>query len=450
MHDVKTTIVFQKNWEAKDNYRYIINSGSSRSSKTHSLIQLIYLYALQNPGKKISVFRDTKQICKQTVFEDMKKIYPLMPLFKSVELNVTESIFKFKNKSAIHIEGTDDPIKMHGYHSDVLWFNESNSISKDTFDQLDMRCKGFILLDYNPSTTHFVEDLVKKDTALLIKSTWRDNPFIPEEQKIKILSYQSLKKFSLVVSGKMTEQEANNYNIIINPSDLSTGKIAELSRCIENEYNRTANDFNYDVYSEGLKAERPNRIFKWEEIPLSKYQEIDTKEYYATDWGLVDNWAILKAKYYDGALYLHELNYSSENDIRGRLTDTERAQIGTADEGMVSWMFGKLAIPYNAEIVCDNNRKMKIMALRNSGWEYAIGVQKGPGSIIDGIGILLNMPIYFTSESKNIKHEQENYSRKVDRYGVVLEEPEDFENHCIDSVRYIAIYLQNEGVIKKV
>jgi phage terminase large subunit len=195
---MKATPVFSKNWQSAHatnddgsrKYRYIINSGSSRSSKTYSIIQLFYLYALQNPNKKLSVFRDTKQICKQTVFEDMKKAFPSMAGYSKLTLNVTESIFKFPNGSAIHIEGTDDEVKIHGYHCDVLWINEGYSISKNTFDQLDMRCKDFVLLDLNPRQSHWSEDIAKAPNAIVLHSTWRDNAFIPIEQKIKILSYQ--------------------------------------------------------------------------------------------------------------------------------------------------------------------------------------------------------------------------------------------------------------------
>jgi phage terminase large subunit len=76
--------------------------------------------------------------------------------------------------------------------------------------------------------------------------------------------------------------------------------------------------------------------------------------------------------------------------------------------------------------------------------------QKPKGSILDGIDLLDNLNVYYTKSSVNLAHEQENYSRKVDRYGIVLEEPEDKDNHLMDCVRYIATHLQSEGILIKV
>jgi hypothetical protein len=223
----------------------------------------------------------------------------------------------------------------------------------------------------------------------------------------------------------------------------------ELSRCRENEEKKSADTFKWQVYGLGLKSERPNRIFKWEEIPDHVYKNLDTKIYYGVDWGTVDPWGVVEAKYYDGALYLHERNYLSENKIREKLTPVELQQINNQEEGIVTFMFNKLAIDKKCVVVCDNNRLLKIAALRRAGWS-AIPAIKTPGSIIDGIDLLNNLKVYFTASSTNLKYEQENYSRKIDRYGIVLEEPEDTDNHQIDPVRYIALYLQYIGIIKKI
>jgi phage terminase large subunit len=436
-NNIQVTQVFNKNWQAatetiagKRKYRYIVNSGSSRSSKTYSLLQLFYLYAYTNPNKKLSVFRETKKNCKATVFEDMKKAFPSMPGYRSVVLNITESIFKFANGSTIHIEGTDDSVKVHGYHCDVLWLNEPYTIGKDTFDQLDMRCADFVLMDINPRQAHWSEALVKDGRAKLIHSTFKDNPFCPIEQRAKILSYQPLKHSEIVESKLLTEETARHYDTAANSSGFTDKQINELARCRLNEAKNSADSFNWNVYALGLKAEQPNRIFKWDEIPEHEYHSLNVDKYYGVDWGTADPWAIVEAKYYDGGLYLHELNYLSENQIREKLTHTELQNITAQDEGIVSFMFNKLGIDNERPIVCDSNRPTKIAMLRRCGWSQATSANKAKGSIIDGIDLLKNLKVYYTHTSLNIKYEQENYRRKLDSNNVVLDEPEDCDNHC--------------------
>ncbi len=131
------------------------------------------------------------------------------------------------------------------------------------------------------------------------------------------------------------------------------------------------------------------------------------------------------------------------------MTAADLAQIDGVDEGMVKWLFGKLGIDRKLTIICDSNRPEKIRGLRAAGFDRAGSAIKGPGSIKDGIDLLCSMKVYYTSCSKNVKHEQENYSRKVDKYGVVLEEPEDVDNHTIDPARYVAQWLKKEGIIRK-
>jgi len=116
-------------------------------------------------------------------------------------------------------------------------------------------------------------------------------------------------------------------------------------------------------------------------------------------------------------------------------------------EGLVVWMFEKLGINKKRPVICDTNRPMKIAALRRKGYT-AEGANKVKGSINDGISLLENLKVHYTKSSVNIKYEQENYSRKTDRYGIVQEEAEDMDNHSIDATRYIALYLQIKGVIK--
>jgi PBSX family phage terminase large subunit len=447
---MKATIVFQKNWEAilSGKYRYIVNRGSSRSSKTVSLIQVYDLYARSQSNKRCTIWRDTKTDCKKTVLNDMLKCLKREGLYKvGQEFNKTESIFTYSTDSTVEIHGTDDEETVHGLTQDMAWFNEPYKISKDTFDQIDQRTSDFVFIDYNPKKGHWVEDIIKDERCLVIDSTFKDNPFCPIEQKLKILSYQPISFSDVVLKELINVNDVRGYNFELNPLNFTPKQLKEVKRCIANEDKNSASEFKWQVYGLGTKAEKPNRIFKWKQIPLQDYLDLNAKIYYGVDWGNVDPFAIIEAKYIDGNLYLRELNYSSESKLREKLTSTEAQQIDSSNEGIVTWLFSKLGISKKHDVICDTNRPLKIRALRDHGYQAQIA-NKVKGSILDGIDILENLNVHYTSDSVNIHFEQENYSRKVDRYGVVLEEPEDLDNHTIDAIRYIALHLTRIGVIK--
>ena len=452
MSSLKCTTVFEKNWNAINSgkYKYIINTGSSRSSKTYSLIDCYDLYARANSNKRLTVWRDTKTDCKKTVLVDTLKHHKQTDRYQNgYRFNKTESILHYNTDSTVEIHGTDDEETVHGLTQDAAWLNEPYKISKDTFDQIDQRTSDFIFIDWNPKKDHWIDILAKQDNAIVIHSTFKDNPFCPTEQRIKIESYQPIKFSAVVLDGKISGAEVPTYNLEDNSLKFSNEELTELERCIKNEEKLTAEGYKWEVYGLGLKGERPNRIFRFKEIPYSKYISIDKPVYYGIDWGVVDPMGVIEVKYYDGALYLHELSYDSETVLKSKLTPPELQQINKViDEGFIMWYFRKLGIDMNRPIVCDNNRPLKIIALRKAGFEKALAAKKGAGSIIDGIDLLNNLDVYYTHTSTNLKYEQENYSRQTDRRtGEVLEEPEDLDNHTLDPTRYVAQFLVDMNLI---
>lgn len=485
---IQATIVFEANWDAihqmsylpdgtpdldkagnhRRKYRYIINVGSSRSSKTISIIDAFDLYAWSYDNKRLTVWRSTKSDCKKTVLNDVLKRLKATGRYKvDQEFHKTESIFTYSNDSTFEIHGTDDALTVHGLTQDAAWFNEPYDISKDTFDQIDQRTADFIMLDLNPRKGHWSDDLMKDPRTLVINSTFRDNPFCPEESRRKILTYQPLNMCAVYyhyleqtpdkdtgLALKLTTE----YDELLNLDEFTLQQIKEFVRCRENVRKGSASEYNWSVYGLGQKAERPNRIYHWTKIPRYDYDQIEATKYYGNDWGKVDPWAIAEYKYYDGALYIRELNYRSENEIRDLLPVSELTQINQEDKsvdvdavgsvGIVSWMYNRQTISKEAVILCDSNRPGKIAWLRRCGWVNATPASKIPGSIIDGIELLEDLRVYYTDDSPNVEFEQENYSYKVDRHGIVLEEPEDKNNHHMDGARYVAQYLRAIGVIR--
>ena len=435
------------NEDGTPKYKYIINTGSSRSSKTWSIMEVIYRYCQTNEGTRATAWRNTKTDCKKTVWKDWQKMLSLSNRMDYAKRNKTEAIYSFNENTTFEIHGTDDEETVHGLTQNLAWLNEPYKISRYTFDQIDQRADR-VIIDWNPKKSHWVEEVSKLPNAIVIDSTFEDNPFCPPEQRNKILSYETLPKEYNYLK-ELGQEDAND---TIDKLSISDYDKFHLKNAWKNEHYGTADAYMWSVYGKGLKAEKPNRIYRWTKIKDAEYFALDRPVYYLVDWGAVHPMGILEMKYYDGAVYFHEINYKSENEIKADLTPTERRQINrSVDEGFITWFFNKLGIPYDRPIVCDNNRPQKIRALREVGYDYAIACRKFPGSVLDGIDLLSNIQVYFTESSTNLDYEQENYSRKVDnRTGEVLEEPEDENNHLTDPASYGVRYLVDEGVITKI
>lgn len=384
---LKATQVFQNNWDALNSgkYKYIINSGSSRSSKTFSILQIFWILAWSKPRTKLAVFRNTKKDTKDTVLQDMLKYYPTLVGWQNVSYNKTESVLTFPNGSTICIEGTDDDLKVHGYHSDYLWFNEVYKIPKSVFDQLDMRCTTAVFMDYNPTGKLWSDDLIKQDNSILIHSTFKDNPFCPLEQKKKILSYE--------------------------PTE-------------ENERQGTANAYMWNVYGLGLKAEKPNRIFKgWKIIEDEEFKMLPYPSYFGLDFGLSSPTALVEMKTDgDGTYFLKERLYKPLNEIQGTLSDE----------------LTSLGIHKHIEIICDSGNELNQSEgrkLKNSGFNV-IFAQKGQGSVVSAIETMQKSKIYYTRSSYNLEENYENYSWKVYQ-GIQLDIPEETREDLIDASKYV-------------
>jgi len=113
-------------------------------------------------------------------FFDILKDYNL---YKEENHQKTENLYKFDNGSVIEFFSTDSDMKLRGRKREYLYINESNEVSFDIFNQLALRTSKKIFLDFNPSENEsWVYDLVKNDKSILIRSTYKDNPFLGQEQ----------------------------------------------------------------------------------------------------------------------------------------------------------------------------------------------------------------------------------------------------------------------------
>jgi phage terminase large subunit len=185
--NIKSTVIFEKNYEAiTGDKRFIINEGGSRSSKTYSLCQLMIIYCLQNNNKVVSVIRKTFPALRATVLRDFIEILKDIGIYNQEAHNKSEHIYTFANGSMIEFFSVDNEQKIRGRKRDVAWCNEANELFFDDFTQLNMRTEDKIIFDYNPSDSVSWLYELPKDESTLIKSTYRDNPFLPESIKAQI------------------------------------------------------------------------------------------------------------------------------------------------------------------------------------------------------------------------------------------------------------------------
>jgi len=185
--EIKSTVIFEKNYDAiAGDKRFIINEGGSRSSKTYSLCQLMIIYCLQNNNKVVSVIRKTFPALRATVLRDFIEILKDIGLYKQEMHNKSEHIYTFANGSMVEFFSVDDEQKIRGRKRDIAWCNEANELYFDDFTQLNMRTEDKLIFDYNPSdSASWLYELPAED-SVKIKSTYKDNPFLPESIKAQI------------------------------------------------------------------------------------------------------------------------------------------------------------------------------------------------------------------------------------------------------------------------
>ena len=212
--DIQATIVFDKNYKAlNSNKRFIVNQGSSRSSKTWSLCQLMIVYALTNKNKTISIVRKTFPTLRATVMRDFFEVMKELNIYDRKCHNKTENIYTFPNGTLIEFFSTDDEQKLRGRKRDICWANEANELFHDDFLQLNMRTTDKFIVDYNPSDSDsWIYDLDASDSTI-IKSTYKDNPFLPKsiKKQIEDLKFKDEALYQIYALGERATSRKNVY-----------------------------------------------------------------------------------------------------------------------------------------------------------------------------------------------------------------------------------------------
>ena len=214
--ELKSTIVFERNYDALYNNeaRFIINEGGSRSSKTYSLCQLILVYCLQNKGVVVSIIRKTLNALKSTAMRDFLEVLKESGIYDKNSHNMSSNTYTFPNGSMVEFFSLDDEQKVRGRKRSIAWCNEANELFYEDFLQLNMRTEFKMIFDYNPSESNSWLYELPKEESVLIKSTYKDNPFLPDSIKrtIEDLKRTDADLYQIYALGEKTISKSNIYS----------------------------------------------------------------------------------------------------------------------------------------------------------------------------------------------------------------------------------------------
>ncbi len=154
--------------------------GGTSASKTISIL-LVLINRAQTPdnGSKelTSIVSESIPHLKRGAIRDFKNIMMDHRYWKDENWNVTDSIYTFETGNQIEFFSSENGDKLRGARRDWLFINEANNIAFEAFEQLEVRTKKGIYLDWNPSNTFwfYEEVLGKRDDVDHIILTYKDN-----------------------------------------------------------------------------------------------------------------------------------------------------------------------------------------------------------------------------------------------------------------------------------
>lgn len=108
----------------------------------------------------------------------------------------------------------DQPEKVRGARRDRLFINEANNVSFDAFEQLEVRTKDFVFIDYNPVSEFWaMTEISGRNDVEKIILTYKDNEALSQEIIDSIEQRRNRKGWWQVYGlGELGEIEGKIYN----------------------------------------------------------------------------------------------------------------------------------------------------------------------------------------------------------------------------------------------
>ena len=241
-------------------------AGGTAASKTVSiLIWLIdYCQSPKNKNKLSTVVSESYPHLRNGAMRDFEVIMKDREYWNNERWNKT-GVYTFETGNILQFMSVDTYSKAHGPRRDVLFVNECNNLAHNIVDQLIVRTKEIVWLDWNPTSEFwFYSDMLVNRTKDVdfITLTYKDNEALDRTTIDEIESHKNNKAWWAVYGlGQLGELEERIYKGWAIIKDIP----------FEARLERYGLDFGYTNDPTVIIAiYRYNNAFIWDEITYQK------------------------------------------------------------------------------------------------------------------------------------------------------------------------------------
>lgn len=377
---IEASHLFHLNYTPPEGCKLTINKGGTSSGKTYGILLALCMIMIREKGRMTTVVGQDIPNLKRGAIRDMWRILSASPeIYRHVKgYNISERILTFQNGSQIEFNSYADEQDAKNGKRDYLFANEVNGLKEAIFIALYDRTSLHTWVDFNPSADFWlnIKGYHKRPDARLIHSTFRNNPFLSDSIREKIMAYEPT------------------------AANIAAG---------------TADPYRWKVYGEGEYAPQEGAIIRrWQRGKFDK-----TIPYvFGLDWGVVDPFVIVR--------------FACDHDKRKIYVKQECYKTGMNPGAIVRTT--KNLCGEDTLIICDSAQPQSINELRQEGLN-AVRAFKKPYIVLQRLRWLQDYLI-IVDDSPDIEKELNNYTW-ADGRGEV---PIDKYNHAIDAIGYAMTY----------
>lgn len=194
--------------------------GGTSASKTISILLLLIDKYQTVPNLTGSIVAESVPHLKRGAMRDFFNILKSHGYYDENAHNKTDSLYTFPNGSFIEFFASDDAKKLRGGRRDDLFINEGNNISYDSYNELEVRTRQTVWIDWNPvSLFWWDEKVLPYEDVDFITLTYKDNEALEDSiinsiERRKHSNPEWYKVYGLGQVGSLEGQIFKNWNTI--------------------------------------------------------------------------------------------------------------------------------------------------------------------------------------------------------------------------------------------